>query len=408
MDIEAEAREFFHSVYGNSYRFDGQKHKFTLPNGGTIQLDQLETETDFQKYQGKSFSHIAVDEAGQYASPALIDRLRSSLRAPLGIPTRFFLLANPGGAGHHWLVKRHALKQAWIPYTDAATGQDFVTINSTYRDNKFIDQEKYARNLSAACSTDPELARAWLNGDWSVLRGAYFSNVIDEHRNMVEPWEHLPTRYDISRCMTHMVKFDGDYKAYEWNYYLSHDFGVSAPSVTFCCAESPGAEHEGRYYPKGSIILFDEYASVNPDDITKGLGLTVPDLSDQILSMCSHWSIKPRGVADDAIFNATGSQSGTIAEEFARCGVYFTRAQKGARISGWQKMRRMLQDAGKPDLPGLYVSRKCRNWWETVPSLPRDPRRPEDIDTTAADHGADACRYCLTRQVPRNLKVKGL
>src|SRR6056297_2232100 len=69
-ELEAEIHAYLYSVYGDKYRFEGQKHRFTLPGGGTIQLDQLETEADFQKYQGKSFTLIAVDEAGQYANPA--------------------------------------------------------------------------------------------------------------------------------------------------------------------------------------------------------------------------------------------------------------------------------------------------------------------------------------------------
>ena len=110
-------------------------------------------------------------------------------------------------------------------------------------------------------------------------------------------------------------------------------------------------------------------------------------------------AVEPEGVADDAIFNKTGSQMGSIAEEFQRCGVRFSRAHKGGRINGWQKMRRLLNDAGKPDLPGLYVTRSCRYWWTTVPSLPRDPRNPDDVDSTAPDHAADACRYgCLNEQ----------
>lgn len=389
MDIEAEIHAYLFSVYGDNYRFEGNKHRFTLPSKGTIQLDQLENETDWQKYQGKSFTYMAVDEAGQYASPALVDRLRSSLRAPKGIPTRFIVLGNPGGAGHHWLAKRYALQTPWMTYTDTATGSQFVTISSTYKDNEFIDQDKYAKNLLASCSTDPELGRAWLSGDWSIIRGAYFSSVIDETRNMIEPWKTLPcdTTYDT------------------WNYYLSHDFGVSAPSVTYLCAESPGATAAGHYYPKGSIILVDEFASVHPDDHTKGLGYTVPELADRILTMCQQWGVKAQGVADDAIFNKTGSQAGTIAAEFKHNRIYFRKAQKGSRIAGWEKMRRLLQDAAKPDVPGLYISRNCHHWWETVPHLPRDPRRHEDVDSSAPDHAADATRYALTKRMKPTIKV---
>lgn len=397
-DIESEFRAFLGGIYGRDLRYDGNRHTFTLPNGGTIRLDQIEREADFGKIQGQSFTHIAVDEAGQFASPVLVDRLRSSLRGPVGVPVRFLLLGNPGGVGHHWVARRHALAASWKPYTCPATGADFVTISSTFRDNDFIDQAKYERNLMAACATDPELGRAWLDGDWSIIRGAYFSAVIDEHRNMIEPWEHLPAIAGVSR--QHISHHDPTVPT-RWRLYISHDFGVSAPSVTYIVAESPGARApDGVFYPRGSIVLVDEVALVHPDDDNQGLGLTVPDQADRILDRCRAWGMNPSGPADDAIFNKTGSQSGSIADEFKRAGVNFERARKGARIGGWNKMRRLLADAGKPDKPGMYVSRLCRYWWATVPALPRDPRNPEDVDSTAPDHAADACRYAITRDAP--------
>lgn len=387
-DLEAELQAYLHEVYDGAARYDGQKHRFRLPNGATIQLDQLEREGDYLKFQGKSFTLIAVDEAGQWASPALVDRLRASLRAPEGVPTRFILLANPGGAGHAWVAKRHALQTPWVPYTDEATGAEFVTIASTHKDNPFINQPRYAQNLRAACAVDPELAKAWLDGDWTVIRGAYFASVLDEHRVMFEPWSHIPQRDST-----------GSHRDWEWRSFLAHDYGSAAPSVTYVCAESPGCNGpDGRFYPKGSILLLDEFASVLDDEPNRGLGLTVPELSVHIKSMCGRWNIAPSGVADDAIFSNHGHMAGSIATEFRHSGVYFSRAQKGDRLSGWQMMRRMLADAGKPDVPGLYVSRLCRYWWQTVPALPRDPRRVEDVDTTAPDHAADACRYAITRQ----------
>lgn len=63
-------------------------------------------------------------------------------------------------------------------------------------------------------------------------------------------------------------------------------------------------------------------------------------------------------------------------------------------------MRRLLNDAGKPDRPGLYVSRRCTYFWATVPYLARDPRRPDDVDTRGPDHAADAVRYACLYQRP--------
>ena len=61
--------------------------------------------------------------------------------------------------------------------------------------------------------------------------------------------------------------------------------------------------------------------------------------------------------------------------------------------TGWTLMRRLPADAGKPDVPGLYISRSCSYFWETVPYLARDERRVENADLSGPDHSADGCRY---------------
>lgn len=97
------------------------------------------------------------------------------------------------------------------------------------------------------------------------------------------------------------------------------------------------------------------------------------------------------------MFAKTG-HAGSIADEFGAKGVSLRPAKKADRISGWQRMRRLLADAGKPDVPGLYVSRSAEYFWSTVPFLARDQKRVEDVDSSGPDHGADACRYGLMRQ----------
>jgi hypothetical protein len=96
------------------------------------------------------------------------------------------------------------------------------------------------------------------------------------------------------------------------------------------------------------------------------------------------------------MYSKQGSSAGSIADEFRKNGVYFLPAKKGDRRTGWEIMRRMLQDAGKPDKPGLYIGRNCEYFWSTVPYLARDPRKADDVDTRGPDHAADSCRYgCL-------------
>lgn len=123
-----------------------------------------------------------------------------------------------------------------------------------------------------------------------------------------------------------------------------------------------------------------------------------PILGEEINAICERWNVKARGLADDAIFAKTGHSGGSIAAEFGRCGIFFDPAKKSDRLSGWNIMRRLLGDAGKPDVPGLYISRVCEYFWQTVPYLARDQKRVEDVDSSGPDHAADAVRYGCLRQ----------
>jgi len=186
-----------------------------------------------------------------------------------------------------------------------------------------------------------------------------------------------------------------------WRTWLAHDFGSSAPSVTFLMCESPGGKIAEKFYPRGSIIVLDELAAYRPDSLNTGLGWTATVTAEAIRSeLTDKWKVPSWGVADDACFAKSGHGSGSIAEEFARGGVTFFPARKADRISGWQRLRRLLADAGKPDRPGLYISRSCEYTWATVPFLPRDQRRVEDVDSSGCDHAADALRYGCLYQAP--------
>ena len=382
-DFESLCLELFGAIYRRAFRYNSQEGLGRFPSGATLEINQIEGPTDYAKYQGRSFTLLLIDEAGQFATPELLDRLRSNLRGPKELPIRCVVAANPGDVGHQWIAKRYVFKSApWVPFHEEQSKRTWVYAPSTFLDNPFIDQDEYLRQLESSCPSDPELLRAWLEGDWAVARGAYFAAVLDEKRNAVDAWTTPP-------------KHHGE----PWDAYLAHDFGSSAPSVTYVVAESPGAiGPDGRFYPRGSLVLVDELATNDPGSLTKGLGWTVPKLADAITEMCARWDIAAEGVADDACFAKTGHGAGSIADEFRLREVYFFPAQKGSRISGWQTMRRLLADAGKPDVPGLYIARSCEYFFSTVPYLARDPRRVEDVRSDGPDHAADACRYGLLRE----------
>jgi hypothetical protein len=392
MDFVMVLQELFAKAYPQGFRYNGSEHVFRLPDGGYVELGQLDDFASYSRYQGRSFTLLVFDEAGQYASPDLLDLMRSNLRGSKEIPLRVVMAANPAGAGHHWLARRYVFKAApWTEFIEEKSGRTWISAPSTFLDNSEIDQDQYRAQLESSCPADPELLRAWLEGDWAVARGAYFAECLEESRVAVDPWPNIPT---------HIVTDRNGPREVMWDHWLAHDFGSSAPSATYLMARSPGAEFRGKFYPRDSVIVVDELVAHQRDNLNKGLGWTAAITAEAIIDFCKPWGVKPRGVADDAIFGKTG-HTGSIADEFAAKGVTFFPAKKADRISGWQKMRRMLADAGKPDLPGLYVTRTCEYFWATVPYLARDQKRVEDVDSTGPDHGADAVRYGLMRNLFR-------
>lgn len=376
-DFELVTRDVFGMVYGGAARYNAAEHVWRLPNGAYMELGQLESAADYAKYQGRSFTLLLIDEGGQWAMPDLLDIMRSNLRGAKDIPIRVVMAGNPGGPGHHWLARRYVFQGGpWKPFFEPKSKRQWVYCPSTFTGNQFIDREQYRDQLESACPDDPELLRAWLEGDWAVNRGAYFAAVLEESRNAVPHWEKIPAG---------------------WDTWLAHDFGSAAPSCTFIMAKSPGATHEGKFYPRDSVVLVDELAAVKRDNLNTGLGWSAATTAEAIREMCKKWKVKPSGVADDACFAKGGLSSGSIADEFARGGVRFQPAKKADRITGWQTMRRLLADAGKPDVPGLYISRGCEYFWSTVPYLARDQKRVEDVDSSGPDHAADAARYGVLR-----------
>ena len=329
-DFEEITRDLFGRIFGKAARFNQTEGVWRLPGGAYFELGQLEGPGDYAKYQGRSFTLICVDEAGQYATPDLLDKLKSNMRGPAGMPIRQIVAANPGDAGHAWLAKRYVFRAApWWPFTETETGSVWCYCPSTFRDNPFIDQATYEAQLRASCSADPELLRSWLSGDWSIARGAFFGAVLSETSNAIDPWEPSSLKQLAKPRRTYAgngvyLQSMGD----AWRPFLSHDFGVSAPSCTGLFVESPGAVGpDGRYYSRGSVLLLDERVTAVPGQPSVGLGWPVPKIAESIIEMCDAWGVKPKGVADDAIFARLGvSATASIASEFRKCGVHFAPA----------------------------------------------------------------------------------
>jgi hypothetical protein len=344
---------------------------FRLANGGQVELGELTSPGSYPKYQGRSFTLLIVDDAGTMP-PVILKRamlLKSNLRGPAGVPLRTIVSANPGGVSHAYIHQRYVARApAFHPFE--LDGERWVCCPSTLDDNPHLDREAYRRQLRAACGDDEELLKAWETGDWNVNRGSFFAGSLNESVHM------LPATFQ------HRVDW-------RWAPFIAGDWGSSSPSVVYMVLRAPGGIGP---WAKDSVLLVDELATADPNDLSVGLQWPPGMLAEAVREMCGRWDCHPTGVMDDFV-----GLSDTLIGVFREHHVYVRRPRKKDRVGGWAKMREMLHNAKeKNGRPGLYISERCKYFWQTVPFIPRDELRPEDLNTRSSlDHAADAARYAV-------------
>jgi hypothetical protein len=155
---------------------------------------------------------------------------------------------------------------------------------------------------------------------------------------------------------------------------------------------------EQRTFARGSLFRIGEWYGCVPGKPNVGIGLSSKEIAQGILDIQkTRWPdrrIIP-GPADSSIFDV--SDGHCIGDEFQKAGVTWTAANKGpgSRTNGWKLMRDRFGAAKrKPkEEPGLYVFASCLDFIRTVPMLPRDEKKPDDVDTSAEDHIGDETRY---------------
>jgi Terminase large subunit, T4likevirus-type, N-terminal len=368
------------NMYGSAAVWNDQKKVFRFKSGAFLHMAYLETDADAMNYQGWSLTRVYVEELTQYPSPKGIFKLFATLRSNVGIRCQFRATCNPGGPGHHW-VKQWVIDPGPItPVKDPDTGLIRVFIPAKLADNPALlrNDPNYVNRLKASGS--PELVRAWLEGDWNVIEGAFFPE-FTEQRHVIRPFP-IPE---------HWVKF----RSGDWGSAVPYSFGWWA--VVQDDHPVLYAPNDTRILPRGAIVRYRElYGASGPN-----IGLKQP--AEEVARIVKAWDAGDDiayGVLDPSAFAVQSGPS--IGEVFARAGVYMrpadnVRLSTPKRMGGWDQVRARLR--GNPDgEPMLYVFSTCRALIRTIPMMQHDEHRPEDLDTETEDHAMDDCRYaCMSR-----------
>ena len=367
------------------HRYHEQDKYFRGSKGGRLRFSYLENDSDADAYQGHSYTRLYPEEMGTFPSEAPINKLQATLRSGQGVQCQMKGTCNPGGPGHQWVKARYKLdefplgfrvfKTEYVnPVTKAKIEKTRVFIPSKVFDNKFLSED-YIANLYQVGS--PALVRAWLDGDWSVIEGAFFEKWSTD-RHVMRPFE-IPKTWIRIRAM-------------DWGYAKPFSVGWWAVVADDTHTES------GAILPRGCLVRYREwYGAASPN---VGLRLDAEEVAAGIVSRETGEKIDA-GVLDPSAFAQNGGPS--IAERMATSHKVVFRPADNTRVgprgamSGWDAVRARL-DGDADGRPMVVCFSTCKDSIRTIPALQHDPMRPEDIDTDGEDHAGDEWRYaCLSR-----------
>lgn len=366
--------------------YNESKSLWRMPNGGRVGFRYLDSIRDAEEWQGRNLTDAWIEEAGQYAEPTPIDRLFGVLRSSRGVPVQMILTANPGGAGQHWLSERFGLhplpSRAVMRRVKINEGEiDAAVIPSRLQDNPILTSADpgYVSRLQLVGSAS--LVRAWLDGDWSAVEGAFF-DCWSTVRHVVEPFT-VPA---------------------SWPRFRSGDWGSASP-FSFGWWAVVSDDHrlpDGRILPRGCLVRYREWYGMKPGQPNVGLKLHAEAVGQGIAEREVGETV-PIGVLDPSAFKEDGGPS-IASRIMAGSGnkVVFrpadnTRVAGRGAMGGWDQVRaRLVGDAEGRAM--MVVFSTCRDTIRTLPVLQHDPLRPEDLDTDTEDHAADDVRYaCMSR-----------
>lgn len=370
-------------LYSSFGVYNEQKKAWQFKNGANLTFHYVEREADAENLQGSNLTDIMVEEIGNFADFKPLLKLKGTLRSTSGVPVCFSSTGNPGGVGQAEIKRRYidpapgGMKV--IREKDALTGlmSERIYIPSRITDNKLLLENDPGYLARLAQTGSEALVRAWLDGDFDAVEGAFFSEFSKDR--------HVLQQAPLPR---HWLRF----RAMDWGSY----FPFYVAWMAF--ASETWVHPSGRIIPKGSIIVYRElYGSQNDNNV----GLKLP--AEHVARMIAQQDMKDRisyGVLDPSAFKQDGGPSNAERMAVETEGkVLFRRADNrrlgsDGAVGGWDSLRSRLRgvEIDKQTVPTIYFFDNCKTIIRLLPLAQHDSDHPEDL-SLPEDHALDAIRY---------------
>lgn len=341
--------DVLHSV---PHEYKLQEGVLVFPNGSRVVLGHYQNDRDIDNYLGLQYDAVLIEESTQLSSRKVQD-IRTCVRtSKAGWRPRIYHTTNPGGLGHAHFKARFV-----APYRKKQE-TDTRFIPATVRDNAFVNPE-YRKSLDGLTGW---LRKAWLDGDWDVAAGQFFTTWRDEI--------HVVPRGSIPGS---------------WRVWLAMDYGFVHYTVVYLLAQDGD----------GNVYVVDEHAERR---------MLIPRHCQGVRRMLDRNDVAEcrieRFLSGEDCFQ-TKQNGGTIAKDYAAEGFQLIAADTD-RINGAAEILSRLGDneCDPPIAPSLFISEACPRLIECIPSLEHDPHESEKvlkIDTDeeglGGDDPYDALRY---------------
>jgi hypothetical protein len=344
--------------------FGRLKHEFSafrgilsFNNGSRIIAGHFQNEKDIDAYLGLEYDVIGIEEATTLTARKYQDISTCCRTSKPNFRPRIYSTTNPGGVGHGWYRTKFI-----VPFQEKSeTETRFIPARVT--DNRWNNPE-YVRVLENLTGWQK---RAWLDGDWDIAAGQYFTTL---------------------RREVHVVEDFDDSRAVEW--FAALDYGFAHYTVVLLgCRDGDG-----------NIFIVDEHAE----------RLWLPQRhATAIKAMLARHKIGDRKLAVDDLKRIVAgadvfsrqSDGTTIAAQYAKLGMTL-RSANTDRVNGWAEILTRFGDVEAGIRPTLFIHKRCGRLLETLPALQHDPNRPEDVlkidadeDGIGGDDAADSLRYLV-------------
>lgn len=346
--------------------FKEQQREFHLHpgyGGGVLAFRNLD---DPSKYKSAEFAAIAVEELTEHEEQTFHD-LRWRLRWPKVERPIFMAATNPSGIGLAW-VKRFWIDREFPPELQARA-HEFIYVPAKAKDNPHVA----ATYIDELRSLPPGMRAALLDGSWDTFAGQVFSEFARD-MHVVEPFP-IPSWWPV------------------WG---SNDPGYSDPGCWYLLTadEDSNVYVVGEWTFTGHVPYSKQAAAVRSglDDLGKAWKWQTPiDPAYWVTGM-------------DA-FNSHPETGKAIIDYYREGGIF--RFKKPVHGPGARKaMAATFHEYLKPLPPAedqqqtrprakLRIFSTCRKLIQTLPTLPADQDKPEQVAECAIDHWYQAAGYGL-------------